>query len=140
MSWLSTPEDRRKQHVQVIAGGNIKDLDKIQERDRMRRINGVFWFLFIFSAVIGFCLFKVDFIKYGLYLFGFSILMLIILIVRYGLHKSIILGRHSKSGWERINKLPGWAYRRMKRKHKNAVRGEHYAYKREGKNFYRRLR
>ena len=44
MGWLDTPEQRRKQHLQVIATGNIRDIDRIQERNRGRGITAFFWF------------------------------------------------------------------------------------------------
>lgn len=139
MGWLDTPEERRRQHIQMIAKGNIKDLDRIHERDRARSINLVFWFLLIIGALFCWNRFNVGAIQDGFYSLVFSFFILVILIVRYGLHKNINIGRNS-NGWQRINELPGWAYRRMNRKHKNRVRGEHYIYKREGNNFYRRLK
>lgn len=139
MSWLDTPEKRRRQHLQMIATGNIRDIDRIQERNRRRRINAIFWFLFIVTALFGFIYFKLGFVKISYYLFGFAGLMLVILIIRYGLHKKINL-RKNKNGWEKLRILPNWAYRKMKRKHTNIVNGEHYIYKREGNNFYREKR
>ena len=139
MGWLDTPEERRRQHVQVIAGGNIKDMDRIHERDRRRNITGLFWFLFIISAILGFLIFKTGFVKNSFYFFGFSILMLVVLIFRYGLHKSIKSKGHGSS-WQRIRELPDWAYRKMKKRHKNRVNGEHYVYKKEGNKFYRKLK
>lgn len=46
--------------------------------------------------------------------------------------------RREFSGWERISKLPNWAFRRMNRKHKDKVRGKHYIYMRHNKKFYRK--
>lgn len=139
MGWLDVPEERRRQHIQVIAGGNIRDLDRIHERERRRNINFFFWLLFILSGLGGFLTFKAGFVKNSFYFFGFAILMLIILIFRYGLHRSIIL-KKSQGNWEKIRELPSWAYRKMKRKHTHKVNGEHYVYKREGNNFYRKLK
>ena len=121
----------------MIATGNIRDIDKIQERNRRRRINSVFWVLFILSALSGFIYFKMNFVNVSYYLFGFALLMLIILIFRYGLHKKVKL-RRTKDDWEKLRSLPNWVYRKMKRKHTNRVNGEHYVYKREGNNFYRK--
>lgn len=139
MGWLDTPEDRRRQHVQVIAGGNIKDLDRIHERDRRRRINTILWTLFIISGLWGFFSFKTGFIDTSYYLFGFALIMLIALLVRYGFHKRIKIGRDRAQGdWESLRAVPNWVFRKMKRKHTNRVNGEHYVYKREGSRFYRR--
>jgi len=46
--------------------------------------------------------------------------------------------RHSQSNWERIEKLPEWAFNKMERRKRNIFNGEHYIYKREGKKFYRK--
>ena len=141
MSWLNTPEDRRRQHLQMVATGNIKDIDRIQERDRRRRINAVFWFLFIISLLIGFSFYSIRSTKFAMYFFAFAILMLIILIFRYGWNKHLKLPRKSRNNdWQRIRGVPSWVYKKMKRRRTNRVNGEHYVYKREGKNFYRKLK
>lgn len=139
MGWIDTPENRRKQHLQMIATGNIRDIDRIHERDRRRGINATLWFLLIISTILGFFIFKAGFVNSSLYCFGFSVLMLIILIFRYGLHRKVKLGR-SRSDWTRINELPNWAYRKMKRRHTHIVNGEHYIYKKEGNKFYKKLK
>ena len=95
MGWLDTPEDRRRQNVHVVAGGNIRDLDRIHERDRRRTINGLFWFFFIMSGLFGFILYKIGFVKQSVYLFSFALLFLIILIFRYGLHRKLKSGKSS---------------------------------------------
>jgi len=105
MSWLETPEQRRRQHLQMVATGHIRDIDRIQERDRKRKINSIFWFLFVVSTVLSFLSFKGNFNNAGFYLLGFSVLMLIILIFRYGLQKKIKL-RKKKSEWEKLRHLP----------------------------------
>ena len=46
----------------------------------------------------------------------------------------------SSSEWEEIDKLPNWAFRKMKQKKTNRVNGEHYTYKREGNRFYKKLK
>lgn len=139
MGWLDTPEKNRRQGVHVIAGGNIKDLDRIHERDRRRTINAVFWVLFIVSGLLGWFIFKAGFISQSYYLFGFALLFLVILIFRYGIHRKINLGRH-QDGWERLRVAPDWVYKKMKRKHTHRVNGEHYVYKKEGNTFYRKLK
>jgi dolichol kinase len=60
---------------------------------------------------------------------GVIIVLIIFLVVR----------KKRRYNWKKINRLPNWAYRRMKRKRKNIIRGEHYLYKREGNSFYRKL-
>jgi len=143
MGWLDIPEERRRQHVQVIAGGNIRDLDRIHERDRSRNINAVFWFLFIISAILGLLFFKAGLVKLSFYFFGFALLFLVILIFRYGLHRKIRLPNRSRSkqnDWERIKYVPNWVYKKMKRRHSHKVNGKHFVYKKEGNNFYRKLR
>lgn len=143
MGWLDTPEERRRQHVQVIAGGNIRDLDRIHERDRTRKINAIFWFLFVVGTLLGLLLLKAGLTKQSFYLFGIALLFLVVLLFRYGLHKKVRLPNRVKSGknsWERIKYLPDWAYKKMKRKRTNIVNGDHYVYKREGKQFYRQKR
>jgi len=141
MGWTDTPEDRRRQHLQMIATGNIRDLDRIHERDRRRKINAIIWFLFILSAVFGVVFW--NYIPIGYWLIGFALLFLIILIFRYGLHRKIKIpkrGRNNRQSkdWEKLKFLPDWAYRKMKKRRKNIVNGDHYVYKREGNNFYRR--
>lgn len=42
--------------------------------------------------------------------------------------------------WEKIDKLPNWAFKKMKSKRTNRVNGDHYTYKRERNNFYKKLR
>jgi len=39
-----------------------------------------------------------------------------------------------------IDRLPDWAYEKMKRKNTNIVNGEHYIYKKEGNYFYKKLK
>lgn len=141
MGWLDTPEGRRRQHVQVIAGGNINDLDRIHERDRNRKINAIFWVLFVSCALLGFVTFNsIIFGNLSYYFIGLSILFLIILLVRYGLHKKIKRKEHKKNDWERIRQVPNWVYKKMKRKHSKRINGKHFVYKREGNEFYRKLR
>lgn len=139
MGWLDTPEQRRRQHLQMIAAGSIKDIDRIQERNRRRRINGFLWFLLIISALLGFFVFSGGFAIISYYFFGFALLMLIILIFRYGLHRKIKL-RRNKNSWEKIDRLPNWAYKKMKRRRSHIVNGAHYMYKKEGNKFYRKLK
>ena len=146
MGWLDTPEQRRRQHLQMFATGNIKDIDKIQERNRRRNITSIFWILFLISGLLGF--FYVKTFKSGYWLMGVSLLFLIILIFRYGLYKKLKKtqksrkrtqkGKRKKGNWKRIEKLPSWAYKKMKKKKTNKVNGEHYVYKREGRRFYRK--
>ena len=141
MGWLDTSEHNRRQHLQMFATGNIRDIDRIHERNRRRSINAIFWFLFIVSGVLAF--FYIRDYQNGYWLAGLSLLFLIILIFRYGLHKQIKnIKRNKHKGkrkdWEKLNHLPNWAYRKMKRKRKNIVNGEHYIYKKEGNRFYRK--
>ncbi len=141
MGWLNTPERNRRQHLQMFATGNIKDIDRIQERNRRRSINGVFWVLFIVSGFLAFLSLKYS--NRGYWLVGLSLLFLIILIFRYGLHRRIKIPKRSKNhkhskGWEKIDRLPNWAYRKMKKRRKNIVNGDHYVYKREGNKFYKK--
>jgi hypothetical protein len=44
----------------------------------------------------------------------------------------------SNSNWERIDNIPNWAYRKMKKRRTNKVNGEHYVYLRKGNDFFRR--
>jgi len=145
MGWLDTPEDRRRQHVQVIAGGNIRDLDRIHERNRRRSINAIFWFLFIVSGLLGWLMFQTGLIKQSFYLFGFALLFLVIIIFRYGWNRKLRLprrqGRSSRHGdWEKLREVPSWVPRKMKRRRSNHINGEHFRYKREGNVYYRKLK
>ncbi len=144
MGWLDTPENRRRQHLQMIATGNIRDIDRIHERNRRRGINFGLWALFILSVVMGWLLFNIKQIQASLYLFGFSIIMLIIIIFRFGWNRKIgkISKKFSKrkSDWEKLNRAPDWVHRKMKRRRKNIVKGDHYLYKREGNTYYRKLK
>ena len=139
MAWLDTPEQRRRQHLQMIATGNIRDIDRIQERNRRRKINFILSLFFIITALIGFFAFSSNLLKVSYYFFSFALIILIVLIFRYGLHRKIKLTRN-RTDWERINHLPDWAYRKMKRRKSLIVNGDHYKYKKSGNKFYRKLR
>lgn len=90
MGWLDTPEQKRRQHLQMIATGNIRDIDRIQERNRKRGITGFFWFLLIVGVLFGFLLFKAGFVSQSYYLFGLAVISLIVLIFRYGFHRKVM--------------------------------------------------
>lgn len=141
MNWLNAPDGNKKQHLQMFATGNIKDIDRIHERNRRRKINGLFWFLFIISLIIAWSFYSVRDTKTALYFFAFAVLMLVILVFRYGWNRHLKLPKRSGKGdWERIDNLPNWAYRKMKKRRTNRVNGEHYVYKKEGNKFYRKLK
>ena len=140
MGWLDTPEERRRQHLQMIATGNINDIDRIQERNRRRSINAIFWFFFIGGGLLGWLMFKAGLIEQSYYLFGFALLFMIVLIFRYGIHKKVRVRSRNKDGWEKIDRLPDWVHKKMKRRRLNIVNGDHYRYKRQGNNFYRKLK
>ena len=77
--------------------------------------------------------------QYSYYCFGFSILILIILGVKNRWFIGVSLPkRHRKNGWERLRGVPDWVYKKMKRRRTNYVNGDHYRYKREGNNYYRK--
>ncbi|GEM_PF-5888434 len=42
--------------------------------------------------------------------------------------------------WEEIERLPDWAFEKMKRKKTNKINGEHYIYKKEGNKFYKKIK
>jgi len=141
MGWLETPEQRRRQYLQMVATGSIKDVDRIQERDRTRKINYLFWFFFVIFALLG--ILSLKYLHKGYWLIGISLLILIILIFRYGWHKELRNAKRSRkrkksNDWERINQLPEWTYKKMKRRKTNRVNGDHYVYKKEGKKYYRK--
>jgi len=56
--------------------------------------------------------------------------------------KPIVGGSHrvqkTKKDWERIDRLPDWARRKMKKHKTHKVNGNNYVYKKEGKRYYRR--
>ena len=53
MGWLDTPQNKRKQHLQMIAMGNIKDVDRIQRRERRRKIFIFLDFILAISIILG---------------------------------------------------------------------------------------
>ena len=65
------------------------------------------------------------------------LVIVILLILFLFLFRKKIFRRRDK-GWKRIRELPNWAYKKMKRRKKNFVNGEHYIYKREGNKFYKK--
>ena len=63
MGWLDTPKGNKKQALQMFAHGNIKDVDRIHERERTRKINSLIWLLFVIGAVMGFFSFNAGFLE-----------------------------------------------------------------------------
>ncbi len=45
-----------------------------------------------------------------------------------------------KQEWIKIRALPNWASKKMKKHRTHKANGKHYVYKKEGKNFYKRLK
>ena len=69
----------------------------------------------------------------------FGIFLFILLFILIKFRRKIF--RHnlgSANSWEKIGRLPGWAYRKMGRKGIDKVSGEHYFYLRKGSNFYKK--
>jgi len=82
MGWLDTPEERRRQHIQMIAKGDIKDLDRIHERDRRRRIRTVFWIIAVISALVGIYFMNIqDYVKMSV-AFLLTILIVVSIVFR----------------------------------------------------------
>ncbi|OQA67828.1 MAG: hypothetical protein BWY36_00617 [Candidatus Diapherotrites archaeon ADurb.Bin253] len=73
----------------------------------------------------------------SLFYSNISLVVIILLILLLFLFRNKLFRRRNKD-WKRIRELPNWAYKKMKRKKKNFVEGEHYNYKREGNKFYRK--
>ena len=79
MGWLDTREGRRKQHLQMIATGNIRDIDRMHERDRKRR-----WFIFLDIALVICILIGIAFIYYNQdYITGIVFIVVGLLILLY---------------------------------------------------------
>jgi len=129
----------QKMHMQMHGKANFHDVIKYRELLRNRRINAIFWVLFVISLLFGWLLFNVGFKGASYYILGLGIFCLFVLIIRYGLHKNIKL-KHNKKNWERLREVPNWVVRRMKRKRTNKVNGRHHVYKREGNVYYRKLK
>lgn len=67
------------------------------------------------------------------------IVLMLLMIFRKKIFKRRIDNKKG-SDWKKIDRLPDWAFKKMKRRRSNIVNGEHYRYKREGNKFYRRLK
>lgn len=110
----------------------LVDIDK-ENADFISKVTFFFKFFFL-PLVVGYLMGTWISVEVGVI---FGILTLLIIIFR----KRIFKKRHKSSNdWQRINRLPDWAFRKMKRKKTNKVKGEHYVYKREGNNFYKKLK
>ncbi len=82
MGWLDVRDDRKRQHLQMIATGNIRDIDRIQQRERRRR-----WFIFIdivaiLSAIIGYLSYQASFYITSCWFFGITLIIILYLIFR----------------------------------------------------------
>lgn len=78
MGLFNTPENRRRQHIQINATGNIKDIDRIEQRERRRRIFIFFDVLAVFLIIIG-----ILSIYYKAYFFGIVLTVIGIGIIIY---------------------------------------------------------
>ncbi len=96
MGWLDTPQQQKGQHVQIIAGGNIKDVDRIHERDTRRGITGIFWILFILSSIFTFSYLYLNEINRNYLVVLVPLFFLLVLMFRYGFFKKKPSRRKSK--------------------------------------------
>ena len=53
MGWTDTHLNKRRQHIQVIAKGTIRDIDRIQRRDARKRLFIVLDIIAIACLLIG---------------------------------------------------------------------------------------
>lgn len=134
-----TDFDTQNMHMQMIGKADFKDVIAYREVLRRRRINICLWILLLFSILFGYFIFSIGMVSASYYLFVFALLILIVLIFRYGLPQKIRLKRNIKE-WESLREVPSWVYRKMKRRRTNRVNGEHYIYKKEGHIYYRKLK
>lgn len=98
------------------------------------------WFLFIISIVIPFTLiyFGYNFGISEMFWLGIIWVGIVIVILYFKYIRKWIRKKTKKYGWEKINRLPDWAFKKMRGRGKNKVNGEHYIYLRKGKRYYRR--
>lgn len=146
-----TDFDTKRMHTQLRGRANFSELANYEEKRRILRIR---WTCYGFAIVIFFIWFLLILFSgwpssdQHLKIFIASIVLAILLLVIgffTGRRKRINIAKLKKSSqgenWEKIERLPDWAYRRMNKKHKNKVRGEHYIYMRsEGKYFRKRYK
>ncbi|MEK6825220.1 MAG: hypothetical protein AABY00_00360 [Nanoarchaeota archaeon] len=82
MGWLDVKEGKGGQHLQMIATGNISEIDRIQQRERRRK-----WFIFldvvaILSLIVSYLLYKAKFYSEAYWSFGVAIVIFIYLIFK----------------------------------------------------------
>jgi len=78
MGWLDVDSKKKEQHTQVIATGNIKDVDRIQQRERKRR-----WFIFLDIILVVCTLIGIGFIYTKDYLTGVIFIIIGLIILGY---------------------------------------------------------
>lgn len=135
--------NNQRMHTQFVGRADFKDVFAVEEIRRFRRINVILWLLVAIGVLITWAMWTMMFVNYAISSGLITILIFVILLIRYGFGKKIkryARHRNNKDGWQEIDRLPDWAYRKMKRRKKNIVKGEHYLYKREGDRFYKRLK
>jgi len=88
MGWLDTKESRRNQHLQMIATGNIRDIDRIQQRERKRR-----WFIFLDVVLVACIIIGIIFTYYdnnyktGIIFLVIGLVIFLYLVLRKSLRK-----------------------------------------------------
>lgn len=117
----------------------VKTWKEHQEEQSMRFLLKFIWYTFLALIPVIFiwailCAFKINI---GL---SFYIALVIggIVDILFFFRKKIKKEKKNSSNWEKIDSLPGWAFKRMNRKHKNKVKGDHYVYMRSKGKYYRK--
>lgn len=109
-----------------------------------RKADEVLWLLIILPAFFGVMFGLISFVLFKNYFI--SVIALIIGILLYiRIYKWIFPSKKKKEfkkksskNWERIDRLPNWAYRKMKKKKKNLVYGDTYMYLKKNNKFFKK--
>ena len=88
MGLFDTPANRKRQHLQLIATGNIRDIDRIQQRDRKRHLFIVLNIILAISIFmgIGFIAYNGDYTT-GIILIAIGLFIIVYLIFKKRKHK-----------------------------------------------------
>lgn len=147
MGLFDTPKEKRKQYMHVTAKGTAWDIHNIEEIHRKRGQRVALITLMAICFLLGFALinYKIS-IKWGTILIVIGVILAFASFpifqflkkARKQTKRNVKKEISKRNEWERIDKLPSWAVRKMRRRRKNKVNGEHYVYKKERGKFYKK--
>ena len=112
--------------INIFTGEDRKREEKEKRRYTKRLLEGIFkWVLPISIILLALALKNIKIGLVGAIWLGLSIFF-------------SFFKKKKRSGWEKIDRLPDWAYKKMNRRKKNKVYGEHYLYMRKNGKYYKR--